>query len=212
MMKDVPGPMTKYESYALSEWKDFQASHERFEASMAAVRDRKVSRVLDVGCGAGQELLPFVQNLGSRVTGVDVSPEAVEIARRQFSKLGYEGQSEFVCSPAESLPFESGTFDVVICRLALPYTRNEQALAEMARVLRRGGLLILKIHHARWYGRRFWRALRSGHLHDAAVFARSLLNGTFYHLTGRQPQTRLLGGEVFQTRWMLRRIMSRFGL
>jgi SAM-dependent methyltransferase len=204
--------MSEYAGYVLAEWENYRSQPERFRASLAAASGREVSRVLDVGCGAGQELLPFVQRLGARSTGVDISPEAIEIARRQFAKVGCDGQVEFICSPAESLPFEDSAFDVVVCRLALPYTGNAQALSEMARVLRPGGLLILKIHHFRYYGRRLWLALQRAKIRDAGSIARIVLNGTLYHLTGRQPRRRLKPREVFQTRWMLRRILAKLRL
>jgi ubiquinone/menaquinone biosynthesis C-methylase UbiE len=204
--------MSRYAGYILAEWENYHAQPERFEASLAAASGREISRVLDVGCGAGQELLPFVQRLGARCAGVDIMPEAVEIARKQFAKEGYDGRVEFICSPAESLPFTNAAFDVVVCRLALPYTRNVEALSEMARVLRPGGLLILKIHHLRYYGRRLWLAVRRGKICDASAIARIVLNGTLYHITGRQPKQRFKAREVFQTRWLLRRILARLAL
>ena len=53
--------MTEYERYLTTEWEVYQAHPERFQATMAAVAGRNVNRVMDVGCGAGQELLPFLQ-------------------------------------------------------------------------------------------------------------------------------------------------------
>jgi SAM-dependent methyltransferase len=204
--------MSEYAGYILAEWENYHAHPERFQASLRAAAGREVSRVLDVGCGAGQELLPFVQRLGARGVGVDVSPEAVEIARSQFAKEGCDGRVEFFCSPAESLPLANNTFEVVMCRLALPYVGNAKALSEMARVLRPGGLLILKIHHLRYYSRRLWAALRRVEIRNAASIASIILSGTVYHLTGRQPTRGLKPREVFQTRWKLNRMFARLGL
>jgi SAM-dependent methyltransferase len=204
--------MSGYASYILAEWEYYHAHPERFQASLGAVGRRRISRVLDVGCGAGQELLPFVQRLGARGVGVDISSEAVDIARSQFAKVGFDGQVDFIRSPAESLPFGDKSFDVVVCRLALPYTRNAQALSEMARVLRPGGLLILKIHHLRFYCRRWWLAIRHRNLREAASIARIILSGMLYHMTGQQSTHRLKAREVFQTRWMLRRTFANLGL
>jgi SAM-dependent methyltransferase len=204
--------MSVYAGYFLAEWEDYQEHPERFEASLAVVNGREVSNVLDVGCGAGQELLPFVQRLGAHGTGVDISPEAIEMARRQFAKAGYDGKVEFLCSAAESLPFADRTFDVVMCRLALPYTQNEKALAQMGRVLRPGGVIILKIQHLRYYWRRLWIAVRDGEIRKVGAIATAILCGIVHHVTGRQPRRGQTPREVFQTRWLLNRILARLGL
>jgi ubiquinone/menaquinone biosynthesis C-methylase UbiE len=199
--------VSERETYFLSEWKSYQLHPERFRAALSVASGRKISQVLDVGCGAGQELLPFVKDLRARCVGVDISPEAVQLAQRQFLDLGLSAQVEFTCCSAESLPFPNNTFDLVTCRLALPYTHNATALSEMARVLRPGGVLILKIHHARYYWRKLWVALRRGQFWVAGSITKVLLIGIVYHLTGRQPKSPALA-EVFQTRWMLRRLLA----
>jgi ubiquinone/menaquinone biosynthesis C-methylase UbiE len=195
------------EKYYLAEWAMFLSKPERKRASLAATAGRRVSDVLDVGCGAGQELLPFVE-LGARGTGIDISPAAVQTASQQFARLGLAYQTEFRCGRAESLPFESNTFDVVICREVLAYTHNESTLAEIARVLCPGGLLILRIHHLRAYIDKFFYVLSKGHPLRALQLARVVTAGTVYHLTGHQPDNWLVKHEVYQTLWMLRRMLA----
>jgi len=126
--------------------------------------------------------------------------------------VGTDGRVEFFCSPAETLPFDDKSFELVVCRLALPYTRNSQALAEMARVLRPGGLLILKIHHLYYYLRRLWLAICQREIRTGLSIARIIVSGMLYHMTGRQPSRGFKPREVFQTRWMLRRILAKLGL
>src|SRR6267142_2241510 len=72
-----------------------------------------------------------------------------------------EARVHFLRGSAEDLSFPDGVFDAVICRLALPYTDNSQALAEASRVLRRGGQYLLKIHAARFYLDLLKRAIKS---------------------------------------------------
>jgi hypothetical protein len=79
-------------------------------------------------------------------------------------------------------------------------------------VLRPGGALLLKIHHARYYTRKLREALRAGDALSAAHAARVLAAGLIYRLTGRQPRTRVPSRETFQTAHMLRRELSRCGL
>jgi ubiquinone/menaquinone biosynthesis C-methylase UbiE len=138
-----------YDAYVRREWELFEGDGSRASASLEALGGARVERVLDVGCGAGQELLPFVQGRGAVGVGVDVAPETGRAGRELFDARAPSARVAFVRAAAEALPFAAGSFDVVVCRLALPYTDNARALSEMSRVLRAGGVLILKIHHAR---------------------------------------------------------------
>jgi SAM-dependent methyltransferase len=143
---------------------------------------------------------------------MDIRPEAVLAARERFAQLGYARRVGFICAAAESLPFATDTYDVVICRLALPYTNNRTALSEIARVLCPEGLLVLRIHHARYYLRQFRLALVGRRLRPILHATKVLLASTLYHLSGVQPNNRILGHEVFQSRWTLRRVLESVGL
>ncbi|HEX8148908.1 MAG TPA: class I SAM-dependent methyltransferase [Pyrinomonadaceae bacterium] len=203
---------SEYDSYVRAEWEMFVADEGRSRASLEAVAGLDARRVLDVGCGAGQELLPFASRAGAVCVGADVTPEAGLAGRELFASRAPAASVAFVRAAAESLPFPDGAFDVVICRLALPYTDNARCLSELARVLRPGGALLLKIHHARFYVRDLGAAARRGDARAAAYNARVLLAGLVYLLTGRQPRTRLPSRETFQTVPLLRRELARRGL
>ena len=152
-------------------------SRARFFADVVAGVD--VRRVLDVGCGVGQALLPLAVGNGAVGVGVDVSEIACRMGRDSFADHLPRAQTAFVRSQAESLPFPAATFDVVNCALALPYTKNRQALHEMSRVLRRGGLLILRLHHALFYIAMFWRGLDEAaqRILDGAEIAHPMILG-----------------------------------
>ncbi len=198
--------------YWLEEWENYAARPERFQGILQAIRGRRLQRVLDVGCGAGQELLPFVTVLGAKGVGVDLSPEALQIATRKYAEAGLAAEVEFRRCAAERLPFDADQFDLITCRLVLPYTHNLAALTEMGRVLKPGGLLVLKIHHARYYLSRLWRSLSRGDLRTAFYAVRVLASGLIYHLAGSQPKGRSGAREVFQTRWLLHRTLAASGL
>lgn len=88
--------------------------------------------VLEIGCGAGQTLVaPELRNVRRRC-GDGTDKDAVECGRRRFPEL------ELCCSCAEQHSFGSGEFDLVISRVALPYTNIPAALREAHRVLRPG--------------------------------------------------------------------------
>jgi SAM-dependent methyltransferase len=202
----------EYDSYVRTEWEMFAADEGRARASLEAVAWLDARRVLDVGCGAGQELLPFAQQPGAVCVGADVTPEAGLAGRELFASRAPAGRVAFVRAAAESLPFAADSFDVVICRLALPYTDNARCLSELARVLRPGGALLLKIHHARYYARKLREGLFAGRPASAVHAARVLAAGLVYQFTGRQPRTRLPSRETFQTLRLLRRELERRGL
>ena len=204
-----PLRMSDYEDYVRDEWRLLTGDSARLRASQAAVAGIRVARVLDVGCGGGQELIPFVAEPGVVGIGVDRAPQ-VGLTRGLWTGLTAPGSKVvFVRARAELLPFADASFDVVVCRLALPYTHNATALSEIARVLRRGGVLLLKYHHARYYARqvvdglaaRRWERLR----HGVVVLSR----GTLHHLTGWQSRG---AKEIFQTEARLRRQLAARGL
>jgi SAM-dependent methyltransferase len=97
------------------------------------------SRVLDVGCGAGQTLSALCDRPPAERTGVDVNPEALALGTRLLASG--DPPVRFVRAPAHALPFPGGSFTHIICRVALNYMRQGPALAEMIRVLRPGGFL-----------------------------------------------------------------------
>ena len=124
---------------------------------VSAVKDRKIERVLEVGCGAGQELLPFVEKTAAFCVRIDIAEELGTIGKGFFQKANCENRVGLVRSCGESLPFADGSFDVVLCRVALPYMDNRQTIYEIARVLRPRGIFLLKTHAPAFYFGMIWR-------------------------------------------------------
>jgi ubiquinone/menaquinone biosynthesis C-methylase UbiE len=194
----MPSPGGKADEHALyvrSEWRKFQQTGTPLQRFAVRVVPRPRS-VLDVGCGAGQELLPY---LDTTSVGIDLRRSGLLEGRSLFGARA----PSFVVAAAEALPFTRATFDVVLCRLALPYTNVRTALAEMGRVLAPGAALVLQIHHLRYYLR---RAARARGLRELVHALRVIARGTAFELTGRQPR-----GEVFQLIRSLERMLSATG-
>ncbi|HEY2058187.1 MAG TPA: class I SAM-dependent methyltransferase [Amycolatopsis sp.] len=100
-------------------------------------------QILDAGCGAGP-LFAQLRDRGATVTGFDASTTMVELARK---RLGEDAVLQ-VADIAEPLPFAEGVFDDVVVSLVLHYLQDWAApLAELRRVLKPGGRLILVVNH-----------------------------------------------------------------
>jgi SAM-dependent methyltransferase len=93
--------------------------------------------VLDVATGSGNVAVAAAAT-GARVTGLDLTPKLLDVARQRATAGGLE--IEFVEGDAEDLPFGDDSFDVVTsCFGAMFAPRHEVAAAELARVARPGG-------------------------------------------------------------------------
>jgi len=102
--------------------------------------------VLDVGCGTGTLAIEVARRLGraGRVAGID--PGTRQIARARSKAARRNLPIEFQTGVIEQLPFPDQTFDVVLSTLMmhhLPNTLKRQGLAEIARVLKPGGRLVI---------------------------------------------------------------------
>ena len=105
--------------------------------------DVRGKRVLDAGCGHGPLMIPL-RDRGALVAGFDLSPAMIDIAA---DRLG-TGHDLRVADLSKPLPYGDDEFDVVTCSLALHYLRDwAPALAELRRVLKPGGRLVVSIIH-----------------------------------------------------------------
>ena len=99
------------------------------------------ARVLDVGCGSGWATrLLSGYAINGQVTGIDISDEMVRVARESSSAFP---NADFEVASAEELPFADSEFTHAFSMESLYYYANiPQALAEIHRVLRTGGLFV----------------------------------------------------------------------
>lgn len=104
-------------------------------------------RVLDLGAGTGSvsfQVAPLVAP-GGRVTGLDISPEMVAVARERAQELGLDNIS-FQEGRAEAIPAADGAFDAALASLSMMYVIDrETAAREIARVVRVGGRLVAAV-------------------------------------------------------------------
>ena len=96
--------------------------------------------VLDVGTGSGGTVAIPAAQRGANVTGSDLTPELFDAARARAAAAGVD--VEWVQADAESLPFADASFDRVLSTFGHMFApRHEQAAAELARVVRPGGVV-----------------------------------------------------------------------
>lgn len=138
--------------------------------------------LLDVGCGDGALAAELARH-GAIVTGLDANPAMIAAARRRTEREG--NQLRLVEARAEELPFDDATFDCVLAVTMLCFQDTKRAVAEMARVLKPGGRLVigelgqwsLWAAHRRirsWIGDPIWQAAKfrtAGELRGLALAA-----------------------------------------
>lgn len=101
------------------------------------------SALLDIGCGAGFDLIVSERIVGEsgRVCGIDLTPEMLDRARKNFAELGIT-DIETVQVGSEKIPFPDNTFDVVISNGVINLSpRKLELFNEIHRVLKAGGRL-----------------------------------------------------------------------
>jgi SAM-dependent methyltransferase len=102
-------------------------------------------RVLELGCGAGVDLARFAKG-GATVTGVDLAPSAIALARANFEQQALPG--DFQVANGEQLPFPDASFDLVFAHGVVQYTADPQRLVdECRRVLKPGGDAIFQVYN-----------------------------------------------------------------
>jgi ubiquinone/menaquinone biosynthesis C-methylase UbiE len=161
-------------------------------------------RVLDLGCGLGRDLASWGVTASDEVTGLDIDDSRLAIAKVRFSNRTY------LQGAGECLPFEDESFDRVISAVALPYMNIQKTLAEIHRILVRGGSLSLSLHLPSFTIAEL--------LHNAipkpvpTLFRLYVLaNGVLFHCIGRTVGFLKGRTESFQTERGMRVALNRAG-
>lgn len=105
-------------------------------------------KVLDAGCGEGRNSVYFLNN-GCEIFGIDSNPSAIRMLRFVAASINPSIDREnFSVGTLEELPYDSETFDLVICSAVLHFARDADHFAtmfnEICRVLKPGGNLFIR--------------------------------------------------------------------
>jgi len=127
---------------------DYSARHSGYTSFFLKFMKEEVSRLelgrgtrtLEVGCGDG--FFPgHLAELGCEVTGIDLSPAAVDLARKSYPEASFVTHDL-----AQALPFEDSTLDLVWCSEVLEHLFSPLGtLHEIHRVLKRSGILLCTV-------------------------------------------------------------------
>lgn len=197
-MRDY-GDVTEVPGLAVSRIQLARTYH-RYEVARSYVRGRDV---LEVACGAGQGL-GYLAREARSVVGGDYTESNVRIARRT-----YGGRIRLVRLDAQRLPFASATFDVVLLLEALYYLPDpDGAMAELVRVLRRGGSAVISSVNRAWPD--FGRSIRSTRYLDSGELAELMrVHGLVAEVYGAFAE---VAGPMAAMRSLVRRVAMRLRL
>ncbi len=111
--------------------------------------------VLEVGVGTGLSLPDYKAHL--RVTGIDLSPEMLDIAQKRVSEEGLTNIDALHVMDAGELDFEDGSFDTVVAMYVMTVVPDpEKVMRELVRVCAPGGQVLLVNHFSQEEGPRAW--------------------------------------------------------
>ena len=161
-------------------------------------------RVLDLGCGSGRDLFSWGVARSDEVTGLDIDKGCLATARVSFPHRVYlQGRGE-------CMPFEDESFDRVISSIALPYMNIQKTLGEIHRILEPGGSLSLSLHPPSFT---ISELLHQHMLRPLPTLFRIyvLVDGLFFHCTGRTVRFPSGRTESFQTERGMRIALHRSG-
>jgi ubiquinone/menaquinone biosynthesis C-methylase UbiE len=106
--------------------------------------------LVDIGCGNGAQTLFFADTF-DRLTGVDIDPGFVAEFQAEIARRGLENRMEAVVGSGGPIPLPDACADVVTCFTVLEHVADEKAtLAELRRLLKPGGRLLLTVPNRWW--------------------------------------------------------------
>jgi ubiquinone/menaquinone biosynthesis C-methylase UbiE len=102
------------------------------------------ARVADIACGPGASARLLASERGAEVVGVDLGDETIAVARARTESAGLAGRVSYLVGDAERLPLADGAFDAAWSECSLcTFPDKARAVAEMARVVRPGGVVAI---------------------------------------------------------------------
>ena len=150
--------------------------------------------MLDAGCGTGAYSRAIIGHVG-RIEAVDLSDGMLEVARAKLAIESQDGRIRFHNAPITDLPFEAETIDGVMVNQVTHhlgdtaedgFTVLRRAVAEFARVLRPGGVLVFNTCSREQIDRGYWYYALIPEAREIVPGALRAAGGAARHLRGRR--------------------------
>lgn len=135
-------PAAKLEQQARERYTLEPVIHRFADFSSGAGKD-----ILEIGVGMGADHLEWAKSGPRSLTGIDLTPRAIQFTRERLDYYGFH--SDLRVADAENLPFADNSFDIVFSYGVLHHSPDTaQAIREVRRVLRPGGVARIMIYHS----------------------------------------------------------------
>lgn len=142
--------------------------------------DKRGKVVLDIGCGTGEALaLPDFAE-AAELHGIDYDAMLIDAGKVRYPKLKLQ------VAMAEKLPFANDSVDIVMSRVAIPYTHIPTALKEIHRVLKPNGVVYLTLHDHREIWRKIKVIPKDREIKPVLDLVYMLVASAIFNLTGWQ--------------------------
>jgi 2-polyprenyl-3-methyl-5-hydroxy-6-metoxy-1,4-benzoquinol methylase len=125
-------------------WRNYNELFQR-DIALFAVGDIREKDILDIGCGSGMYMLTFLKMGAQSASGIDIDDSLIQKGKEYMRLNNYE--ADMRVADCTKLPHASDCFDIVFSGDVFEHiteTQKDQCIAEMYRVLRPGGVVVIK--------------------------------------------------------------------
>lgn len=162
--------------------------------------------ILDIGCGIGQTFIGtgIYKDDSRNLIGLDIDVEQLRYGKSHYANITY------INSSGDCLPIFTGSLDLVVSRVSLPYVHIPTAIKEISRVLKGGGEIWITLHPFEMTLMHLQQSLRSFQYKDVIFRSYVILNGLLLHFFGTLMRFPLKGiYESFQTEKAVKSLLKK---